>query len=810
MDAYKRFAYLLGCYMTVADNEINSLEVDVLESYLSQDGIDDLNRQKQLIFSDSEKKKDISSLLLQLRTMTLTIQQKNEILEFLADIAYADNYLATQEGVLIRQVAQSLNVNPDLILKNAKASSNKRVKSGRLSLTKRGLGNVVNRVSNLVKEGSIYREFFNYFFDELGYSTTIEQITDTALVDLNRVEGIVDEVDKSLRATNRSLKQLKISKKNASKEVRKVAESVAKVSSHFDELIGRSVKEISEMLDKKRRNITYFTIAFMGRTKAGKSTLHKIITQQSNDDIGGGQIRTTRFNRSWCWEKLKVIDTPGIGAPGGSADTEIAKSIIDEADVICYIVTSDSIQETEFDFFKTIKERNKPLYIILNFKSNLVERARLKAFLANPHEWRTCKGQKSIQGHLDRIHDRLDGKYNMDAVEIIPIHLYAAKLGLFDEQSSDDARKLLEGSNLNAFSNSIRKTVKKTGKLKKSLSVIDGTSYQIHQIILSLDSDLRQLKDSHNLLVRKLKSFQDFMNSERGKLIKDIKHYFSDAKNELCNRASVFVEENYDRSDAGSRWEIDDRVKSICENLNSRIQQRLGDYNDTVQNKLEEISEDLQVLDSFFSTSSVSGEGITNVRLGIGIVGAILTAAIPFVLVNLWNPAGWIVAVVSIAVIPVVGLLQSLFQSKSDKISKAKMKMKEQLTSEINKSIEDSSAVFLDKVEKAINKTFESISTLLYTYINGVERILSEVDALCKQNTVREAAINSLISFRLLEYVGKSIPRNIDMLDNQTLALRYPVERDWINQSIHFEYPALLTPSDIEKITKATQMKINN
>ena len=112
----------------------------------------------------------------------------------------------------------------------------------------------------------------------------------------------------------------------------------------FNEIIDNSLTSNREVLDKKRRNIRYFTIAFMGRTKAGKSTLHKVITQQENDDIGVGKLRTTRYNRSWYWNKLRIVDTPGIGAPGGEADTEIAKSIIDEADVVCYVVTSDSIQ----------------------------------------------------------------------------------------------------------------------------------------------------------------------------------------------------------------------------------------------------------------------------------------------------------------------------------------------------------------------------------------------------------------------------------------------------------------------------------
>ena len=62
------------------------------------------------------------------------------------------------------------------------------------------------------------------------------------------------------------------------------------------------------------------------------------------------------------WESCvqHVITVVGIGTnyvlltllelehQGGDVDTEIAKSIIDEADLICYIVTSDAIQETEF------------------------------------------------------------------------------------------------------------------------------------------------------------------------------------------------------------------------------------------------------------------------------------------------------------------------------------------------------------------------------------------------------------------------------------------------------------------------------
>ena len=41
----------------------------------------------------------------------------------------------------------------------------------------------------------------------------------------------------------------------------------------------------------------------------------------------------------------------------GRKDEEIAKSIIDESDVICYVVTDDSIQNTELEWMRLLKEK---------------------------------------------------------------------------------------------------------------------------------------------------------------------------------------------------------------------------------------------------------------------------------------------------------------------------------------------------------------------------------------------------------------------------------------------------------------------
>lgn len=806
MEKYQRLAYLLGCYMIVSDREINTAEVDILEKFLPAEQTKELNTLKQLIFSDDEDRPKLSDLLSELRLTNSTMQEKREVVKILADIAYGDDFLAEQEKLLLNKVSTALDIDPSRIVDKSKENSKSRLVSLRLSETKRVIGRVENFVYNIFKKEN--NSNIDLLLGDLGYATSIEKITDTALLDLDRVSKIIENINNSLVSTTQTLDQPNLSKKNASKDIVAVERTVTNVKAHFDQLLNKAIKENIEILDKKRKNIRYFTIVFMGRTKAGKSTLHKVITQEENDDIGVGKLRTTRYNRSWYWNRLRVVDTPGIGAPGGATDTEIARSIIDEADIICYVVTSDSIQETEFDFFSEIKERNKPLYIVLNVKSNLTQSVRLKRFLEDTNAWKDTVGPQSIQGHIDRIHEKLDGKYNMNSVEIIPIHLLAAQLGFSETQSKQEANKLRDGSNIFAFTRSVKATVHKTGAFKKSLSVIDGTAYQIHQISSSLKKDLKEMQEAYELLVGKLDKFQDFMRNEKGKVVKDIKQIFSNTKSELYNRASAFASENYDNNNAGALWVKDPTVKSTFSKLDSRIQQRMEDYNDKVKSQIEEIVDDIHVLSSFKAVSSVSGESITNTRLGIGILGAIISAATPFIIANIWNPAGWIVAGVSILVGGIVSLVTSLFTSKAEKIRKATERMREKLTNSIDDNLDKNQKDFLNTAEKTIEKTMSSVSILLSTYIDGTKKIIYDINNLQQQVDEEESAINSLVGLRLLEHIGRSMPESIDALDDRALAFNYPVKRDWNNQSIAYNYKVHLTRKDIERMSQATQMNI--
>lgn len=801
---YKKIAYLLGCYMVIVDKEINQMEVDVLDNYLPLSKEDELYHQRMQIFSDDEERMKLKDILDKLVMANYSVAQKTEIVTLLARIAYGDDYMASSELELLIKVGKLLKLDIDQIIEETQSESNKRIASSQLSSLKRFVGKM---------ENTIYQNFANsdkknvvdMMLGGLGYSASIAQITEDAEKDLARVTRIIDDLNSMLNEEYNHLASIKPSSKKVSKEVLKIEEIVQVIRGNFNEIIDNSLTSNKEVLDKKRRNIRYFTIAFMGRTKAGKSTLHKVITQQENDDIGVGKLRTTRYNRSWYWNKLRIVDTPGIGAPGGEADTEIAKSIIDEADVVCYVVTSDSIQETEFDFFSTIKERNKPLYIILNVKSNLNQAIRLKRFIANPDDWRLGDGPQSIKGHIERIHDKLDGKYNMDAVRIIPIHLLAAQIALSGEQDSKTSKILFDASNISEFTNSVKKEVQLSGSLKKSLSVIDGTSYQINTIWHKIYADLKSLKEGNEVLKKKQARNYTFFKNELTQVEQYLKTVFQVTRNDLRNRASAFAHEHYDDEDAGKAWSNDAVVKSLNKSLEQQIQERFNDLNEKIKSELEEMIMDMRIsLATDNIGSNVSGESVTNTRFAAKMFVSVISAAL-FV----WNPLGW-----SVAMLTVVGIigsfLSSLFTSKSEKIRKATDKLRKQLYDSIDSGIDKNLKQVLENTRKSINDAYKSIDSVLKAYTKNADDIITDMDRLVKQVQEKENAINSLVSLRILDFVGKNPVKEISIneMGNQVLCDEYPVERDWQKQSIKFLYNTGLTDKNIQKIEKATQMTI--
>ncbi len=808
MNGLDEIVYLIGCYLITADKEINTKEIEALDFYLQGDKNKCLIRKQHEFFSDAEEKTSLANLLLSLSGYNCSSEKRKDILRFFVRMSFVDGYISPEERDLINKISDILKISPEAYITEAAQEYEERAKATRLKRHQRIIGKLEKvYYDHIANKGNT--KTIDSLFGSWNFANVIEKITAEAEIDLERVSNILDDLNKKFSNTQESIHlQIKTASNEKNKYIRECQNIVEGIALHLDNAIMTAISHNIDVIEKKKKNIEYFTIAFMGRTKAGKSTFHKVITQQADDDVGIGKTRTTRYNRSWYWDKLRIVDTPGIGAPGGEVDTEIAKSIIDEADVICYVVTSDAIQETEFDFFETIKERNKPLYIILNVKSNLTSEIRLRRFLQDPSQWRTGNGRESIQGHFDRIHDRLEGKYNMDAVKIIPIHLLAAQLGM---ENRDNADQLLEGSNIKEWVREIKSDVYNTGTLKKSLSVMDGASYQIHSISNILNGDYQVLTDKVSMLKKTQKDFRQFINKESKKLKSDIKKLFEDTKSSLCNYASDFADSHYDDKEAGEHFGKDSQVIRIQDEMRERLQIRLEDFSAKSKAKIEELSEDLNIECNINNNVVATGERIKDTKLRIGLFGTLLGSATPFIVpLFISNPAGWVLMAAPLVVFTVVSIIAGMFTSKSEKIRKAQEKMRNSLTEGISSNMRKNQKKMLSEIFTSINKTSASVENLFTTYIKGVESLLEEMAPVINQCKNDESAINSLIGFRVLDYLKKGVisVKKVSDLSNDELYSQYPVKRDWTQQSLTFEYETKCNDADKIKAEEATQMKI--
>ena len=198
--SYKEITYLLCCYIIIADKEINQMEVEILDQHFPLSKDDDLYKTRLAIFSDDEdciKEKD---LIYKLKLQNFSNTDKSEMLRFLIQVAFADNFVSSQEMIIIENVSTALNCPANDILNEEASNSNKRIKEERLSGFERTIGHVENYLYNNFADKNKSKTT-DLLIGSLAYSTALEKITDTASVDLDRVSSIMSSINSHLTNT---------------------------------------------------------------------------------------------------------------------------------------------------------------------------------------------------------------------------------------------------------------------------------------------------------------------------------------------------------------------------------------------------------------------------------------------------------------------------------------------------------------------------------------------------------------------------------------------------------------------------------
>ena len=786
------YPFLLVTHMVCADQQIHSEESKSLRELATQIGA------SQRTLAEMEKILALEKNQLSLEDLAPKVSpgEHSEAMSQMLAIAYVDGFCSALERQMAEQVARIWNWPPGEIERQLaeagafadtrfigehnqpqKVSFGARFLAGADSLLSRALvDNVAKLTGSEQKVEQLRREIL---LTGPEYDEAIRQCAVIADEDYKFAElaletalSALSNLEKNIQVAIEDIKH-KTSGKGQATTAKEVAKQLEDTRNALSAEIIKEMEIVQESLQAKERALNHFSIAFMGRTKAGKSTLHAIITDGGWDAIGVGKQRTTRSNRVCEWKNIRIIDTPGIGAPGGKSDEEIAKSIIDESDVICYVVTNDSIQESEFGFLQLLKEKAKPLIILLNIHKNLSDPRRLEHFLQNPDKLFVMEGQSGIGGHIQRIRRYAKQHYANDYFDIVPVMLLAAQLSR-EPEHEEKKQELFKASRMQGFLDSIRVSLVNHGAIRRSQTLLGSTvgaidnPYQwVNQQALVYEKLTETLRNKREEIQ---KDIQTAAKDAKDSLLQQIERIFQDA----IEAVPSFAEDHWNCNQVTQKLGWEQKLKALRfeDRLKIAYEEASKKFNKEVQEALEEIGNELQLISQLGSSDFSFNEQDSNnfqdfVRIGgslLGIAGIIaFFVALPFV------PAIGIVTAV-------VSGITGMFKSRDEKRREAVINISTSLETQLKTQKQNT----LQQAQREFGKYSDSVTTNINIYfkglIAGLEAIATHLEGAKKKLSGTENYLNRAYAKRIIDWCTEENETLTDERINKTIA---KVQRDF-------------------------------
>ncbi|MFP5393346.1 MAG: hypothetical protein ACLGI6_17635, partial [Gammaproteobacteria bacterium] len=482
----------------------------------------------------------------------------------------------------------------------------------------------------------------------------------------------------------------------------------------------------------------------------------------------------------------------------------VAEGIIDEADLICFVVTNNNQQASEFEFLKKLRRKGKPLLILLNVQVNLQDEKRLRRFLDNPDKPFSSE-KRDLGGHIDRIQRDAAAYYGTADFPIVPVQLLAAQMAQRDP-GHEHASALMKASRLQHFLDSVRLSLLDEGLLRRSQNLLGSTVADIEGPL----EDLRRragfygqfgaevLERAADGAARMRKATDDHARQ----LDLDIRAIFAAVTRDIDD----FAEDHWDDAEEAlnEAWRAHLANKDIEGQLRVAQEKALAAFSGEVNELLDEIGRELLLQRKLSFGAQRLDEQDSSVwfgktlQWGSSLAGLGMAVA---ALANWWNPAGWVWGAVA-----VVGFLASLFESKASKRRKAVAK----ITQALGSQVEQQSAAILGAAVTQFREQCEACAASVHDYFRSsaeglafVGRVLGEGAA--KLETQRQA-LNTHFAARILDFAkGSPSQASADALR----ARIGPVERE-VGQRIDIAVQAgLRVPSDLARIEAIIQEQIH-
>lgn len=573
----------------------------------------------------------------------------------------------------------------------------------------------------------------NNFLGESEYDKALKKCYEVAEQEAkafsDKLPQLVETLNKSIEDLNKIIQIIKQHSDIKDKELENTFETFHDI---LKRQLNSDLKIVSNSLEKKRKHLSSFTVTLFGRTKAGKSTLREALTHGDGSSIGKGGQRTTREVKEYSWNKLRIIDTPGIAAYEGEEDIKIAKSVLDESDLIFFLVTSDSIQPSEFEKLAEIKANNKPVIILLNVKEDIDHPIRFKRFLNNYDKIISSEEQ---QGNIQRLMELSKEYFEHSLIEILPIHALAA----FKSHHTSDSvqkEKLYSASGINQLKVLLQEMIISQGTQKRIQSFRDDYIFYLNSFASTyqvfhgkIEPRISYLKENYNKIIKWFDSF-----------IPEGKQLIEDRVKEIFSPLYLQINSFVDRHHAGDEWKkkveaikIEEQSEEIGNEIKSELQEYLEEF-------ARELDFDMRAIDFDGQADAVSGvrKGIKGkvLRWGSALLG-LTDGALAFVsAMNWWNPVGWVTGAIGAGSF-IAGIVSSWFADDDskryeEKKQEAKIeirsnteKMERKTKNEIRKWFDDKIVTTLkDKLEIEINDKLKSLEL----YLNQLERDAKEIE----------------------------------------------------------------------------------
>lgn len=762
------YGFLLLTHTVCADQQIHSQESRALRDLAEKANINEatLQEMEKILGQD-----DTQISLIETASKVPT-RQRSEVIRQVLAIAYIDGYFSPLEREVVNQIAQLWRIDEykiEQMLEEAQGFTNWKTDvddkddeglSVGAKLLK-GAESLLSR-SLVTKLAELAPDYIGQHIEQLQreillsgpeYDNAIQQCAKVAREDFKYSDQALRMAFTTLRELGNGIQQVihiieqKTTGQGQYQTAKGVAEQLEQTQQNLSAEILHGLEAVCEALRAKQRALNHFSIAFMGRTKAGKSTLHAVITGEGWEAIGIGKQRTTRYNRVYEWKNIRVIDTPGIGAPGGKTDEEIARSVIEEADVICYVVTNDSIQESEFAFLKVLKEKAKPLIVLLNIQYNLRDSRRLEHFLKNPDQWFALEGKSGIGGHLNRIKRYAQQHYTNDYFDVIPAMLLAAQLSKEVEHKKQE-NQLFGASRIKDFLDSVRASLIDYGVIRRSQTLLGSTVSSIDQPQQWIAKQAIAYSDLAAQLQAKQQTLKQQLcrakHDGKEKLQQKIKEAFYAAFDQVTLFAEKHWESNEHQMNTG--WKETLKSMGFEERLKTASEEASQHFQNDVQEAIEEIGNELKIISqlqgntfkfaaqdsSFFDKNFVRISGMVLVA-----AGAILAFVFP--------PLGLLGIAGGIA-----SWLSNKFKSRDQKRHEAV----ENISTSLRQQLEEQQQKILQQATENFDEYCQSVTVTVDNYF---EELIQGIKAMAKQLKSAQGRLSTAANYLNRAYAKRIV-----------------------------------------------------